>query len=95
MVAAGSGYTLTRMARAADSCPQCHRRIVSSRFDASFRLQDGKERLCFGIPAAMCKDCQQLYVSPELIDLLEVRGRCTFAIESDVYMRDQAWATAD
>ncbi len=43
----------------------------------------------------MCKDCQQLYVSPELIDLLEVRGRCTFAIESDVFMRDQAWATAD
>ncbi len=84
------------MARLADSCPQCRRRLVNSRFDASFRLPDATERLCFGIPAALCEDCQQLYVDPDLIELLEVpRGRCTFAIESDIVLRGEAWSGAD
>jgi hypothetical protein len=83
------------MARLGDSCPQCHRLLVNSHFDATFRLSGGDERLCFGIPAALCEDCQQLYVDPDLIELLDVpSGRCTFAIESDAVLRG-AWSGAD
>ena len=72
------------MARIENDCPVCSRSLVSSRFDATFRLPEGDERLFFGIPASLCETCQQLYLDPELIDLLEVpEGRCTFAIESD------------
>lgn len=83
------------MARIGDNCPHCTRRLVNSRFDATFRMADGDERLCFGLPAALCEDCQQLYVDPDLIDLLDVpSGRCVFAIESDMVLRE-AWSGAD
>ena len=72
------------MARIANGCPVCSRSLVSSRFDATFRLPTGDERLFFGLPASLCEVCQQLYLDPDLIELLEVpEGRCTFAIESD------------
>lgn len=84
------------MASIGDSCPQCNRRLVNSRFDATFRLPDGNERLCFGLPASLCEDCQQLYLDPSLIDTLDVpTGRCVFAIESDLVLQSQAWSGAD
>lgn len=77
-----------------DRCPQCQRALITSRFDTAFRMQDRTERLCFGIPAALCPDCQQLYLDPDLVEMLEVPdGRCTFAIESDVVVRERAWSS--
>jgi hypothetical protein len=84
------------MARVGNACPVCSRSLVSSRFDTTFRLPDGEERYFFGIPASLCAKCQQLYLDPDLIDLLDVPdGRCTFAIENDQVLVTEAWSSAD
>ena len=63
------------MASLRERCPECTRRLVTTRFDATFRLPDRSERLCFGIPAGLCEDCHQLYIDPELIELARPRAR--------------------
>ena len=79
-----------------DRCPGCSRRLIITRFDTTFRLPDRTERLCFGIPGGLCEDCHQLYIDPELIELLDLGdGRCVFAIESDVVLQEEAWSSAD
>jgi hypothetical protein len=79
-----------------DRCPQCSRSLINSRFDTTFRLPTGTEKLCFGIPGGMCEDCHQLYIDPELIELLDLgAGRCVFAIESDRVLQDQAYSSAE
>lgn len=79
-----------------DRCPECMRRLVTTRFDATFRLPDRTERLCFGIPGGLCEDCHQLYIDPELIEMLDLAsGRCVFAIESDLVLQEHAWSSAD
>lgn len=84
------------MARLRDRCPECTRRLVVSRFDATFRQADDSERQCFAIPGGLCEDCHQLYIDPELIDVLRLaHARCTFAIESDLVLQEQAWSSAD
>jgi hypothetical protein len=84
------------MASLHDRCPECARRLVTTRFDATFRLPDRTERLCFGIPGGLCEDCHQLYIDPGLIELLDLTaGRCVFAIESDLVLQEQAWSSAD
>jgi len=81
---------------APERCPHCSRRLVTTRFDTTFRLPDGSERLCFGIPGSLCEDCHQLYVDPGLIELLDLgTGRCVFAIQSDSVMLEEAWSSAD
>ena len=43
-------------------------------------------------PGGLCEDCHQLYIDPDLIELLDLRdGRCVFAIESDLVVQEQAW----
>ena len=38
--------------------------------------------------------CQQLYLDPDLIELLSVpEGRCTFAIETDAVLMTGAWSS--
>lgn len=77
------------MAPVGDNCPSCTRVLINSYFDAAFRMPGGDERLCFGLPAGLCMECQQLYIDPDLIELLDVpTGRCTFAIESDLVLRE-------
>jgi hypothetical protein len=50
--------------------------------------------LCFGIPGGLCEDCSQLYIDPDLIDLLDLgEARCVFAIESDLVVQEQAWSS--
>ena len=84
------------MSTGRDRCPACTRLLISTRFDATFRLPDQSERLCFGIPGGLCTDCHQLYIDPDLIELLDLReGRCVFAIESDLVVQEQAWSSAD
>ena len=84
------------MARIGNACPVCSRSLISSRFDTTFRLPDGDERFFFGIPASLCEKCQQLYLDPDLIELLEVPdARCTFAIETDQVLVAEAWSGAD
>lgn len=84
------------MARNGNACPVCSRSLISSRFDTTFRLADGDERYFFGIPASLCEKCQQLYLDPDLIELLDVPdARCTFAIESDQVLVTEAWLGAD
>ena len=43
------------MARIGSECPACTRSLISSRFDTTFRLPDGDERLFFGLPASLCE----------------------------------------
>ncbi len=79
------------MTQVRERCPACRRRLITTRFDTAFRMPDQSERLCFGIPGGLCEDCHQLYIDPELIDLLDLAsGRCTFAIESDLVIQEQA-----
>ena len=50
-------------------------------------MDDGSEKFFFGLPASLCEMCQQLYLDPDLIELLSVpEGRCTFAIETDAVL---------
>ena len=82
------------MSAVRDRCPACARRLITTRFDTTFRLPDRSERLCFGIPGGLCEDCSQLYIDPELIELLDLgEGRCVFAIESDLVVQEQAWSS--
>ncbi len=82
--------------RLRDRCPECGRRLINTRFDTTFRLTDRTERLCFGIPGGLCHDCNQLYIDPDLIELLDLTdGRCVFAIESDLVLQERAWSSAD
>jgi hypothetical protein len=84
------------MPRSREHCPACNRRLVTSRFDTTFRHVDRTERLCFGIPGGLCEACHQLYIDPDLIELLDLRdARCVFAIESDLVVQEQAWSSAD
>jgi hypothetical protein len=84
------------MSRPRERCPGCGRRLITTRFDTTFRMVDRTERLCFGIPGGLCEDCHQLYIDPDLIELLDLReGRCVFAIESDLVVQEQAWSSAD
>ena len=79
-----------------ERCPTCARQLITSKFDATFRLADRSERLCFGIPAGLCADCHQLYIEPSLIAMLDLgEARCVFAIESDRVVQDKAWSNAE
>ena len=83
-----------RMSRTRERCPRCTSKLVVSRFDTAFRLDDSSERLCFGIPGSLCQGCVQLFVDPDLLDLLDLdRAVCTFAIESDLVLQEQAWSS--
>ena len=72
------------MSRTRERCPRCTSKLVVSR----------SERLCFGIPGSLCQGCVQLFVDPDLLDLLDLeRAVCTFAIESDLVLQEQAWSS--
>jgi len=44
-----------------------------------------------GVPGGLCEDCHQLYIDPDMIELLDLGdGRCVFAIESDLVVQEQA-----
>jgi hypothetical protein len=84
------------VSRLRERCPTCDHKLVITRFDTTFRLPDRTERLCFGIPAGLCEDCSQLYIDPDLIELLDLGdSRCVFAIESDLVVQEQAWSSAE
>jgi hypothetical protein len=84
------------MSFARDGCSECGGHLIDSRYDATFRMPDRAERLCFGIPGGLCLTCHQLYVDPGLIDALGLRAaRCVFAIESDDMLQDRALHLAD
>ena len=79
-----------------DLCPECGRPLHESRFDGAFRLEDGSERLCFGLPGGLCVRCNQLFADPDDIERLGLRsGRCVFAIESDGVLVERAAHLAD
>ena len=48
------------MARLGNGCPTCNRKLFNSRFDATFRLEDGSEKFFFALPASLCAFRQQL-----------------------------------
>ena len=82
------------MSRPRERCPRCSHKLIVTRFDTTFRMRDRSERLCFGMPGGLCEDCKQLYIDPDLIELLDLGdGRCVFAIESDLVVQEQAWSS--
>jgi hypothetical protein len=79
-----------------DHCPECGGALHDSRFDTTFRLEDGSERLCFSLPGGLCVRCNQLFADPDDIERLGLRwGRCIFAIESDDVLMERAAHLAD
>ncbi len=59
-------------------------------------MPDKSERLCFGIPGGLCGECRQLYIDPDLIELLDLGdGRCVFAIETDAMVQERAATSAE
>ncbi|MFM2106540.1 MAG: hypothetical protein RL338_1572 [Chloroflexota bacterium] len=79
-----------------DKCPRCSQRLTPSKYDTTFRFPDRSERLCFAIPASLCADCRQLWVDPDLLEMLDLgAGRCVFAIETDLVLQERAWTSAD
>lgn len=68
------------------NCLVCHKKLYKSRFDTTFRLPDHSEKFFFMLPGHLCRNCQQLYLDPDLINLLSLPdgANCTFAIESDI-----------
>ncbi len=79
-----------------DRCPECGRLLHESRFDTTFRHPDGSERICLDLAGGLCQSCNQLYVDPATIELLDLRrGRCVFAIESDSVLLARAAPFAD
>ena len=84
------------MSRLRERCPRCSTGLIVTRFDTTFRMSDRSERLCFGVPGGLCQPCAQLYIDPDLIELLDLAdGRCVFAIESDQVLQERAWTNAD
>jgi hypothetical protein len=82
------------MSRSREQCPRCSTRLTVSRFDTAFRLADSSERLCFSIPGSLCEGCVQLFVDPDLLEMLDLdQAVCTFAIESDRVIQEQASAS--
>ena len=70
------------MARTGSGCPVCNRKPSTRASTRRSVLPGGSERFFFGLPASLCDVCQQLYLDPDLIEMLSVpEGRCTFAIE--------------
>ncbi len=81
------------MARLHERCPRCSRQLIVTKFDTTFRMSDRSERLCFGMPGGLCQSCRQLYIEPDLLDLLDLgEGRCIFAIETDRVVQERAWS---
>ena len=81
------------MARLQERCPRCTGRLIVTKFDTTFRMSDRSERLCFGMPGGLCQSCRQLYIEPDLLDLLDLgEGRCVFAIETDRVLQERAWS---
>lgn len=79
-----------------EHCPGCSQRLVESQFDATFLMPDRSERLVFSVPAALCAECHQLFLDPDLITRLDVAdGRCVFAIESDSVLLERAGTPAE
>jgi len=70
--------------------------LITSKFDTTFRLPDRTERFCFAIPAGLCEDCHQLYIDPDLVAMLDLGdAHCVFAIETDRFVQDKAWLSAE
>jgi len=79
-----------------ERCPRCESGWLSTRFDTALRLPDRASGLCFGIPAGLCEGLHQLYIDPELIELLDLgQGRCRLAIERISSSRSRPGPNAD
>jgi len=72
-----------------ETCPRCDKPMFLSRFDATFKKRNAREeRQVFGLIAALCNLCRELYIDPELLTLLNLEEfKCTFAIEQDAAWR--------
>ena len=67
-----------------DRCASCHRPLAWGRFEARFRLSDGRSRDLVDVPGCLCRPCGILFVDPRLLELAGLAGaRCVMAIESE------------
>ncbi len=72
-------------------CPVCGDLLAVSLYDATVRMPDSSELLCFAVPGRLCARCSQLLVEPDLIEALNLGdGRCVFAIASDTTLAERA-----
>ena len=75
-----------------DNCPQCERQLVNSRFDTTFRMPDGDERLCFAVPAALYERTVRagglLYETDEGGESVQLHGRSVPIVELGEYVPD-------
>ncbi len=67
-----------------DLCASCDRPLAWGRFEARFRLRDGRSRDLLDVPGCLCRRCGILFVDPRLLELAGLAGaRCVMAIESE------------
>ncbi len=67
-----------------DRCDTCARPLAWGRFEARFRLPDGRTRDLVDVPGCLCGRCEILFVDPRLLALAGLGGaRCVMAIESE------------
>ena len=78
-----------------DRCTSCRRPLAWGRFEARFRLADGRTRDLFDLPGCLCRACGILFVDPRLLDLAGLDGaRCVMAIESERLSAARAFEAA-
>ena len=78
-----------------DRCDTCSRPMEWGRFEARFRLPDGRSRDLVEIPGCLCRPCAILFIDPRLLELAGLGGaRCVMAIESERTSAARAAAVA-
>jgi hypothetical protein len=72
-----------------DNCPVCGKALLDGLFDTTWRSsRERHERYVCGLEASLCKPCEQLYVDPNLVDMLALNDwRCVQAVASDAWFR--------
>lgn len=63
-------------------CPECAGELYRSRFDATFRPLEGKDKLIFGVPGAYCRADGFLELDRELLDLLGLTDTARMSFRS-------------
>jgi hypothetical protein len=67
-----------------DHCTSCGRPLAWGRFEARFRLVDGRLRDLLDVPGCLCPACGTLFVDPRLLELAGLHeARCVMAIASE------------
>lgn len=67
-----------------DRCVSCGRALAWGRFEATFRLRNGRLRHVLDLPGCVCVACSVIYLDARLLELAGLVGaRCVAAVGSE------------